>query len=64
MNGSSSANGTTTASAVRSVSRERAGHAGAGRRSAARAESRGRIAVASETVTIECGTIMIRNVEE
>ena len=63
MNGSSSANGMTTASAVRSVSLRVLATPGRSS-SAARAERRGRIAVASETVTIECGTIMIRNVEE
>ncbi len=61
--GSRAANGITTASAVRSVSvSEWATPCRSS--SAARAESRGRIAVASDTVTTECGTIMMRNVEE
>ena len=63
MNGISRANGTTTTSAVRIVlsqgARERRVV-----RAAACAESRGRIAVARETVMIECGTITTRNAEE
>lgn len=55
MNGSRRANGTTTTSAVRIVLtrvRARAGRSSA----AACEESRGRIAVASDTVITECGT--------
>ena len=60
MIGSSAANGSITASAVRSVS-ARVRPSPARSASAARAASRGSTAVASETVTIACGTIMIRN---
>ncbi len=60
MTGSSAANGMITASDVRSVlPTVRASPARSP--SAARAESRGSTAVASETVTTACGTIRIRN---
>ena len=63
MNGISRANGTTTTSAVRIVlTRVRASAASS--RAAACAESRGRIAVARDTVMIECGTSATRNAEE
>ena len=63
MTGSSSANGITTARALRIATpsvRARAGKSV----SAAWALSRGRIAVARDTVITECGTITIRNVSE
>ena len=64
MSGSRAANGTTTASAVRSVRADGAGQAGEVAVGGPAPRAAGRIAVASETVTTECGTIMIRKALE
>ena len=62
--GSSSANGMISAYAVRSVDATLRGRRPRRSASAAKADSRGSIAVASETVAIECGTITSRNALE
>jgi hypothetical protein len=63
MTGSRAANGTTTTSAVRSVP---ASSVPSPVRSVAvaRLDRAGRIAVASDTVMTECGTIMMRKAAE
>ena len=61
--GTSVAKGSTTTSAVRSVS-PRVLPMSASCRSEASPESRGRMAVVSDTVTMACGTIMMRKLLE